>query len=76
MPFELNTLARTKALGPYLWGINLASPESYELNVAEYMGKRLLGKPAKWAGQPEYQVQTRKVGMLLTKAVRSGVWSR
>jgi hypothetical protein len=58
------TLARAKSLAPYLWGSILPSPEGYELNFAQYVCQRLLGYKAQWAGEANYQVETRKFGLL------------
>jgi hypothetical protein len=58
------TRARAQALAPYLWGTVLSSPEAYELNLAQYAGRRLVGKPARWAGQTEYKVAPRKFGLI------------
>ena len=58
------TLPKAKALAPYLWGTILGSPEAFEFNFAQYVGTRLNGKNARWAGQTEYQVQPRKFGLV------------
>ena len=58
------TQARAKALAPYLWGSILPSPDGYELNLAQYVCQRLLGKTAHWAGEADYQVEPRKFGLL------------
>jgi hypothetical protein len=49
---------------PYLWdtrGLNLT--QQYLL-AAEYIGKRLAGRNARWAGQAELQRSTRKLGLI------------
>src|SRR5205823_13443813 len=38
-----------KKVGPYVFG-RFPVLEEYYANAAEYIGKRLAGKPAKWAG--------------------------
>ena len=58
------TLARARALAPYLWGSILPSPEGYELNLAQYVCRRLLGHDAQWAGDAGYRVTPRKFGLL------------
>jgi hypothetical protein len=46
---------------PYLYNTTM-SCDRISTGIAEYMGKRLAGKPAKWAGSPELQKATRKFG--------------
>jgi hypothetical protein len=46
---------------PYLYNTTM-SCERISNHNAEYIGKRLAGKPAKWAGDPELAKQTRKFG--------------
>jgi hypothetical protein len=48
---------------PYTYNV-LAAPDQTSGVVAEYLGKRLKGKPAKYAGDPQLQTQTRKFGLL------------
>lgn len=48
---------------PYTWNV-LAAPDQTSLVVAEYLSKRLKGRPAKNAGDPELQKQTRKFGLM------------
>lgn len=46
---------------PYLWG-TLMECERISYQVAEYAGKRLINKPAKWAGSPTLQAKQRYFG--------------
>lgn len=46
---------------PYAWG-TLMECERIAHQVAEYMGKRLVGRPAKWAKDAAYKTQTRVFG--------------
>ena len=46
---------------PYLWH-TLMECERISYQVGEYVGKRLLNRPAKWAGDPLMQAQDRKFG--------------
>lgn len=47
------------ALHPYVWAFTMEC-ERISYQVAEYIGKRLAGKPAKWAGDPLLASQDRK----------------
>jgi hypothetical protein len=38
--------------------------ELYYQHMAEYIGKRLAGRPAKWAGDPAFQATPRKFGLI------------
>lgn len=61
---------------PYVWSTLMASNQGY-VHRAEYIGKRLAGKPAKWAGDPTYQTKTRTYGLIYYEtadnAYKSGV---
>lgn len=46
---------------PYLWG-GVMECERISHHVAEYIGKRLLNKPAKWAGDAVTRAKTRYFG--------------
>ena len=48
---------------PYNYNV-LAAPDQTSAVVAEYLGKRLKDKPAKYAGDPTLQKATRKFGLL------------
>jgi hypothetical protein len=53
---------------PYLWS-SLPTSTEYAAHMAEYIGKRVANKPAKWAGDEFYPVQnyrtkTRKFGLI------------
>jgi len=50
-----------KKYHPYLWG-TVMECERISYQVAEYVGKRLLNRPAKWAGDPAMSKLTRKFG--------------
>jgi hypothetical protein len=43
---------------------DLPTGEEYFSHTAEYVQKRLWGKPAKWAGDPAMVPQTRKIGLV------------
>jgi hypothetical protein len=45
--------------------------EDHYAHMAEYIGKRLAGKPAKWAGDAALQAQTRKFGLIWTSGAGS-----
>lgn len=51
-----------KAFSPYLWGTGV-STELAVCRTAPYM-KRLIGKPARWSGNAELKVQTRKMALM------------
>ncbi len=48
-----------KAQNNYAWG-GVMECERISYQLSEYIGKRLVGKKAKWAGSPVYRNQTRK----------------
>jgi hypothetical protein len=48
---------------PYVWDLGMG-PEQAQAQVAEYVGKRLQGRPAAYAGDPALQTQTRKFGVI------------
>ena len=48
---------------PYVWSTLMASTQAY-VHRAEYIGKRINGKNAKWAGSPAFQQQKRAFGLL------------
>ena len=48
---------------PYIFG-DLPTIEDYYVSIAEYIGKRLANKPAKWAGDAAMQAQPRKFGLI------------
>ena len=47
---------------PYVWAI-ITDCNRINYQVGEYVGKRLVGRPAKWAGDPALAKQTRKLGV-------------
>lgn len=47
-----------RALHPYVWAFTMEC-ERISYQVAEYIGKRLAGKPAKWAGDATLAAKTR-----------------
>jgi hypothetical protein len=51
---------------------DLPTIEDYYTSIAEYVGKRLAGKPAKWSGDPTQQMQRtpRKFGLIYYEGVR------
>ncbi len=48
---------------PYVWGVG-NNAEQGNTHLAEYIGKRLAGSPAEFAGDPALQTQTRKFGIV------------
>jgi len=61
---------------PYVWTTLLASTQGY-LHRAEYIGKRLTGQKAQWAGDVLFQQQDRKFGIIYydtdDKSYRPGI---
>jgi hypothetical protein len=49
---------------PYIFGTGLPSSTEYAIHMAEFIGKRLAGRNAKWAGDVAYRTQKRKFGLL------------
>lgn len=54
---------------PYIFGTGLPTSTDYAIQMAEFIGKRLAGRKAKWAGDDlaptqGYRTQTRKFGLL------------
>jgi len=49
---------------PYVWGNGLPDENQAYIMRAEYIGKRLQGRPAKWAGDPTLAVKPRKFGLI------------
>ena len=47
---------------PYVWAVTMEC-ERIGRDVAEYIGKRLGAKPARWAGDPVYKSQKRVYGL-------------
>jgi hypothetical protein len=48
---------------PYIWGAQ-PSPEEFLPNIAQFVQKQLLGKPAQFAGDPAMQTKTRVFGSI------------
>lgn len=48
---------------PYVWGVT-NNPEQGQAHVAEYIGKRLAGRPAQHAGDPALQPRERVFGLV------------
>ncbi|HEX4906504.1 MAG TPA: hypothetical protein VFU93_13690 [Acidimicrobiales bacterium] len=48
---------------PYVYGTQMSSTQAF-IHLAEYVGKRLFGRPARHAGSPALQQQTRKLGLV------------
>jgi hypothetical protein len=57
------TDATIRADAPYVWGMQ-PSPEQQNLLTAEYIGKRLAGQPATYAGDPGMTGRRRVFGLL------------
>lgn len=62
---------------PYVWAQTLMSSHQGYVHRAEYIAKRLKGRPAKWAGTPTFKTQNRVFGLLWYEtpdgAYKSGV---
>ena len=50
-------------LSPYAWGATMASTQGY-VHRADYITSHLAGKPAEFAGDPAFQSQDRKFGIV------------
>lgn len=51
------------ANAPFMWG-NLQTPEQYLVNLGDYTIERLVGRPAKFAGDPAMTRRTRVFGQV------------
>lgn len=58
---------------PYVWDILMANTQGF-VHRMEYTGKRLCGRNAKWAGNPIYQTQKRKVALLSIDSVDQSIY--
>lgn len=64
------TLANTvgiedaQAANGYLWATELGASEAGIYTAADYVQKRLLGRPAQWAGDATYRAKTRTFGLI------------
>lgn len=59
---------------PYIFGTGLPTATDYAVNIGEFVGKRLAGKKAQWAGPLSgYREETRKFGLLYLEGVRGKV---
>ncbi|MGH2759611.1 MAG: hypothetical protein ACRDKJ_08605 [Actinomycetota bacterium] len=59
---------------PYIFGTGLPTATEYAVNIGEFVGKRLAGKNAQWAGPlSNYRSQKRKFGLLFLEGVRDRV---
>ncbi len=47
---------------PYIWGHTMDCERTGH-GIAEYVGKRVAHRPARWAGDPEMHHQTRRLGL-------------
>jgi hypothetical protein len=59
-----------KQVSPYVFG-TLPDAEEYFQHLAEYIGKRLAGRPARWAGElpPTLRATERKFGLIYLEGV-------
>jgi len=60
---EVVTFKASHSQPGFRWGYNPDDRMS-ALQLGEYVGKRLKGRPAKWAGDPTLRVQDRKFGLV------------
>lgn len=51
-------------LAPYVWGVGQSGDRAVQMNVAEYVGRSLHGKPARFAGDPAYHTTERKFALV------------
>ncbi len=59
---------------PYIFGTGLPTATDYAVQIGEFIGKRLKGQKAQWAGPlSNYRNQTRKFGLLFLEGVRGKV---
>lgn len=59
---------------PYIFGTGLPTATDYAVQIGEFIGKRLAGKNAQWAGPlSNYRNQKRKFGLLYLEGVRDKV---
>jgi hypothetical protein len=62
---------------PYIFGPGLPPGTLYAEHIAEYLSKRLNGRKAKWAGDPNavngYRTQTRRFGLLYVNGANGKV---
>jgi hypothetical protein len=57
------------AFAPYLWAMaEPGSPDLLMASSAEYVANRLMGLPARWAGDPAYQHETRTFALVYPNA--------
>jgi hypothetical protein len=57
------------AFAPYLWAVvEPGSPDLLMASSAQYVENRLMGKPARWAGDPAYQKETRTFALVYPNA--------
>jgi hypothetical protein len=63
-----DSVKSTLAQQPYRWSMTLAPDELLMQMVAEYAGKRLQGRPAKWSGDPVAATHQRVFGLVSPKS--------
>lgn len=51
-------------LAPYMWGAARVTDKAIALNAADYVGTRLAGKPARWAGDTAFHSRARTFGLM------------
>src|SRR5215471_9363836 len=63
-------------MSPYIWGLLMSSTEAYT-HRADFITSKLAGKKAEFAGDPKYQAEDRKFGIVYyetaDKAYKTGV---
>jgi hypothetical protein len=57
-------VAESLRLAPYEWGASRITDKAVAVDAATYVGRRLAGLPARWAGDPSYTRRTRKLGLV------------
>jgi hypothetical protein len=58
------TVKQTLDYPDYVWGDAEPADDTFQYNAADYVAKRLAGRPARWAGDATYQPQPRKFALL------------
>ncbi len=64
----------TRAHAPYWYGMAV-DVDSGMLQIAEFLGKGVVGRPAKWAGDEAMRTKTRKFGVVLPNTVDAKVFT-
>jgi hypothetical protein len=55
-------------LAPYEWGASRITDKAVAVDAATYVGRRLTGLPARWAGDPALTTKTRRFGLVYSSS--------